>query len=67
MNTEQTAVFIAWCIEEYAVNRHKTPIDTANLFNQQGVLSFLQENADILHTQGKDYILGAIDDFMKVK
>ena len=32
---------------------------------KQGVLSFLQENADILHTQGKDYILSAIDDFMK--
>ncbi|MBO4576200.1 MAG: DUF3791 domain-containing protein [Neisseriaceae bacterium] len=67
MNTEQTAVFIAWCIEEYAVYKHKTQKDTANLFYQNGVLSFLQENADILHTQGKDYILGAICDFMEVK
>ena len=67
MNTEQTAVFIAWCIEEYAVIYDKTPLQTAILFNQKGVFVFLQENADILHTQGKDYILSAIDDFMKVK
>mgnify|MGYP002626725906 CR=1 FL=1 len=53
MNAEKTAVFIAWCIEEYAVSQKQTPKDIANLFAENGVLSFLQEHGDILHTQGR--------------
>ena len=43
MNTEQTAVFIAWCIEEYAVNYDKTPQQTANLFNKKVFLFFYKK------------------------
>ncbi|MBP5577329.1 MAG: DUF3791 domain-containing protein [Treponema sp.] len=32
---------------------------------QKGVLSYLADNAEILHTQGKNYILDSIDDYIK--
>lgn len=62
---EQIAQFISWCIEEYAVKNNMSSKDTANFFNEKGVLDFLQNHWEILHTQGREYILGDIDDFIK--
>ena len=39
--------------------------DVAALFEKSGVLAYLSDNAEILHTQGKNYILGSIKDFLK--
>jgi len=62
---EQTAQFISWCIEEYAFEKQETSKKIANFFNEKGVLDFLEKNWQILHTQGKNYILGTIEDFIK--
>lgn len=61
---EQAAQFISWCIEEYSVEKKISPKIVANLFNEKGVLGFLEKNWEVLHSQGKDYILGTIDDFI---
>lgn len=62
---EQIAQFISWCIEEYAFVNKKSSKETANFFSEKGVLEFLQNHWEVLHSQGKDYILGSIDDFIK--
>lgn len=62
---EKTAQFISWCIEEYAFENKISSRETANFFNEKGVLDFLQNHWEILHSQGKDYILGSIEDFIK--
>lgn len=62
---EQIAQFISWCIEEYAFEKKISSKETANFFNENGALDFLQNNWEVLHSQGKDYILGSIDDFIK--
>ncbi len=62
---EQTVQFISWCIEEYAIERKISSKETANFFNEKGVLDFLQNHWKILHSQGKNYILSSIDDFIK--
>ena len=39
--------------------------DVANMFSEKRVLDFLSEHYEILHTQGKSYIIEAIEDFVK--
>ena len=39
--------------------------DVANLFDKQGVIEFLISDYDILHTQGKEYILEEITRFLE--
>ena len=62
---EQAAQFISWCIEEYAVENKKKSKDVAAFFNKTGILDFLEKNWEILHTQGRNYVLGSINDLIK--
>ena len=65
MNTEDLAFWLSWCIEEYASKKGKQASDIAQFFEKTGTLQYLSENAEILHTQGKNYILSDIDKFIK--
>ena len=65
MGTEDLSFWLSWCIEEYAHEKQLVNSDVAELFEQNGVIAYLTGNAEILHTQGKDYILGSIDDFLR--
>ena len=62
---EKKAEFISWCIEEYAAAHNLNARDVANNFSQKRVLDFLGDHYEILHTQGKSYILESIEDFIK--
>ena len=59
------AEFVSWSIEEYAAANNLSSRDVANNFSKKGVLGFLEEHYEILHTQGKNYILDAINDFIR--
>lgn len=65
MGTEDLSFWLSWCIEEYAHEKQLAAPDVAVLFEQTGALSYLSDNAEILHTQGKNYILGSIEDFLR--
>ncbi len=64
---EKKAEFISWCIEMYASSKELDGRDVANDFSSKKVLDFLGEHYEVLHTQGKSYILATIDDFMKAR
>ena len=64
---QKKAEFLSWCIEEYAAEKNLNGRDVANLFSQNKVLDFLGEHYDILHTQGKAYIIETIEDFIKTE
>lgn len=64
---EKKAEFISWCIEEYTAEKSLNGRDVANEFYQKGVLDFLGEHYEVLHTQGKGYIISSIDDFIKAR
>lgn len=65
MNDEDKAFFLSWCIEEYAAEKGIPSPEISELFSTQKVLDYLDENAEILHTQGKNYILDSIEKFLK--
>ncbi len=62
---EKKAEFISWCIEEYAAANGFNGRDVANDFSKKKVLDFLGEHYEVLHTQGKSYILDCISDFIR--
>ncbi|MBQ3655280.1 MAG: DUF3791 domain-containing protein [Bacteroidales bacterium] len=62
---EKKAEFVSWCIEEYAAQTAQKADEVAKRFSQNAVIDFLENHYDVLHTQGKQYILGAITDFMQ--
>lgn len=62
---EKIAAFASWCIEEYSAQYRMEPSFVANSFAKKGIISFLERHYEVLHTQGRDYILGTLDDLMK--
>ena len=56
--------FISFCVEMYAVRKTISGQDAYSLFNRLGVLDYLERNYEPLHTQGFNYILSSVDDFM---
>ena len=65
MTDDDKAYWLSWCIEEYASEKNKSSTEISKMFEEKGVLSYLDDNAEILHTQGKNYILSDIDEFLK--
>ena len=62
---EKIIEFISFSIENFKVKYNIEGEKTANLFYESGVLDFLTEGYDLLHTQSCDYILDEIKLFLE--
>lgn len=62
---EKKMEFVSFCIEEFKVRHQINGGAVAELFDQTGVLDFLLEGWDVLHTQGKDYVQETIERFLR--
>lgn len=58
------ALFVAFCIEEYGVYKGMTGAQTLDLFLQYGVIDYLSKFFEPLHTQGRQWLLEEIDEFI---
>ena len=65
MKTEDLSFWLSWCVEEYAAEKHLSAPEVSEMFDEKGVYSYLSDNAEILHTQGKNYILASIENYLK--
>ncbi len=57
--------FAIFCLENYKRHRHMTGRDTAKLFIDYGVLDYIREFYDVLHTTGDSYINNDIDIYLR--
>lgn len=64
-NEERLIEFASFCIENFKVKHCMTGKDVAMLFKESGVLQFVKEGYEMLHTQGKEYIIEEIEIFLK--
>lgn len=62
---EKIIEFVSFCIENFKVKYNMKGKYVANLFSESGVIDFLMESYDALHTQGKEYILSEIQLFLE--
>ena len=61
------AYFISFCIEQYKEAKHLSGQTTVRLFSQWGVLNYLEENFEPLHSQSRQWILEDIDEFINLR
>lgn len=58
------AYFISFCIEQYKNLHRLSGEEVITLFEQYGVLPYLEENFEAFHTQGHQWIMEEIDEYI---
>lgn len=59
--------FIVFCMEVYKSKKSMTDKEVYELFEKYGVLNYLQEGYEVLHTQGDSWLVNDIEEFLKVR
>lgn len=61
------ALFVAFCIEEYGAAKGMTGEQVLDLFSQYGVTDYLSKCFEPLHTQGREWLIDEIDEFIEIR
>lgn len=64
-NKASVLEFVLFCVEMYAQRGEISGRVVMDKFTDYGVIDFLREGYDVLHTQGREYILSEIDIYLK--
>ena len=64
---QDIAYFVSFCIEQYKNAKGLTGEEAMNTLDRYGVLEYLEENFEILHTQSYQWILEDIDEFINIR
>ena len=59
------AYFLSFCIEQYGKKHQLSGGEVISLFDQYEVLPYLEENFEVLHTQGHQWLMEEIDELIK--
>nr|WP_302685531.1 DUF3791 domain-containing protein [uncultured Ruminococcus sp.] len=57
--------FQIFCIEVFKIHHNLSGKEVVKLFEKYGVLDYLSENFDVLHTVGENFIVNDIDEYLK--
>lgn len=66
-NKLDIAYFLSFCIEQYKKEKGISGAEAAQLLQGYGVLEYLKEHFEVLHTQSKQWLLADIDEFIKLR
>ena len=61
---QDKAYFLSFCIEQYKNAKGLTGEEAMLELSRYGVLEYLQEFFDVLHTQSRQWLLADMDDFI---
>lgn len=61
------AYFLSFCIEQYKTEKGISGTDAVQVLKLYGVLEYLAEHFDVLHTQSKQWLLADIDEFIHIR
>ena len=64
---QDIAYFISFCIEQYKNNKGISGAEAMTLLSENGVLEYLSEHWEILHTQSRQWILEDIEEFIRTR
>lgn len=56
--------FVAFCIEQYKMATKQTGSEVEQMFSQQGVIKFLIDHYEVLHTQSAQFIQEEIVEYL---
>lgn len=63
----KTLDFKVICFEAFKAKYQLSGVEAMDIFKKYNVLDYLAEYYDVLHTQGRDYILEDIDIYINVR
>lgn len=61
------AYFLSFCIEQYGKKHQLSGGEVVSLFDRYEVLPYLEENFEVLHTQGYQWLMEEIDEIISTK
>ena len=64
-HTNDISLFLAFCIEQYKQRHNLTGEQAMQTLDQYGVLEYLEDCYEPLHTQSAQWILEDIDEFIE--
>lgn len=64
---QDIAYFVSFCIEQYKNEKHLSGTEAMLLLDKYKVLDYLSEHYDVLHTQGRQWIMEDIDEFIRIR
>lgn len=62
---QDRAIFLSFCIEQYAKAKNMEAENVADLFARYGISEHFCEFYDILHTQGHHWLIEEIDEMIE--
>lgn len=65
--TLDIAYFLSFCIEQYKNEKGMDGVEAMRILDKYGVLEYLRDHFEILHTQSRQWILSDIDDFINLR
>ncbi len=65
--TQDIAYFISFCIEQYKHLHHLSGEEAMEHLQHYGVLQYLANNYEVLHTQSAQWILEDMDEFIAIR
>lgn len=66
-NEKDVALFVAFCIEEYGAAKKMSGEQVYDLFSKYGLVDYLSEFYEVLHTQGRQWLIEEIDEFIEIR
>lgn len=64
---QDIAYFISFCIEQYKNAKGLTGEQAMKMLDRYGVLEYLAEHFEALHTQSHQWLLEDIDEFIDIR
>ena len=64
MRSSEISYFLSFCIEQYKQKHHLTGEQAMKELDKYGVLDYLEQHYEILHTQNAQWIVEDIEEFI---
>lgn len=64
---EEIQKFVIFCLESYKIDKQLSGAEALRDFEQYDVISYLEDGFEVLHTQGREYIVVDINDYIHRK
>lgn len=61
---QDIAYFLSFCMEQYKNEKGLSGEEAMRLLDHYGVLEYLSEHFDVLHTQSRQWLLAEIEEFI---
>lgn len=64
---QDIAYFLSFCVEQYKTAKGLTGYEAMSILSKYGVLEYLEEHYEPLHSQSRQWIMEDIDEFINIR